>query len=103
MGPFSDLKPVYEMMQQQLSPLGLQLDMAELERIRPRNSYDVAVVWKTEVGCQKVGKSDVGSRGVRMSVCREVGMSGSRKRDVRKSEGREVGKTGSRKTEVGRW
>jgi ankyrin repeat protein len=35
MGPFSDLKPVYEMMQQQLSPLGLQLDMAELERIRP--------------------------------------------------------------------
>jgi ankyrin repeat protein len=35
MGPFSDLKPVYEMMQQQLSPLGLQLDMAELEKIRP--------------------------------------------------------------------
>jgi ankyrin repeat protein len=35
MGPFSDLKPVYEMMQQQLSPLGLQLDMAELEKTRP--------------------------------------------------------------------
>lgn len=35
MGPFSDIKPVYEMMQQQLSPLGLQLDMAELEKTRP--------------------------------------------------------------------
>ena len=34
-GPFSEIKPVYEMMQQQLGPLGLQLDMKELEETRP--------------------------------------------------------------------
>jgi hypothetical protein len=35
MGPFSEIKPVYEMMQQQLAPMGLQLDMAQLEKTRP--------------------------------------------------------------------
>ncbi len=35
MGPFSDIKPIYEMMQQQLEPMGLQLDMAQLEKTRP--------------------------------------------------------------------
>ena len=35
MAPFSEMKPVYEMMQQQLAPLGLQLDMAQLQKNRP--------------------------------------------------------------------
>jgi ankyrin repeat protein len=35
MGPFSDMRPVYEMMQQQLESMGLQLDMAALEKTRP--------------------------------------------------------------------
>ena len=35
MGPFDQIKPVYEMMQQQLEPMGLQLDMAQLEKTRP--------------------------------------------------------------------
>ncbi len=35
MGPFAQIKPIYEMMQQQLAPLGLQLDMAQLEKTRP--------------------------------------------------------------------
>ncbi len=35
MGPFAEMKPIYEMMKQQLGPLGLQLDMAELEKNRP--------------------------------------------------------------------
>ncbi len=35
MGPFSEIKPIYEMMQQQLEPMGLQLDMAQLEKTRP--------------------------------------------------------------------
>ena len=35
MGPFADMKPVYEMLQQQLSPLGLQLDLNEIEKTRP--------------------------------------------------------------------
>ncbi len=35
MGPFSDMKPIYEMIQQQLEPMGLQLDMAQLEKTRP--------------------------------------------------------------------
>ncbi len=35
MGPFADMKPIYEMLQQQLSPLGLQLDLKELEKTRP--------------------------------------------------------------------
>lgn len=34
-GPFEEVKPVYEMMQQQLGSLGLQLDMADLEKTRP--------------------------------------------------------------------
>lgn len=34
-GPFADIRPVYEMMQEQLQPFGLQLDMNELERTRP--------------------------------------------------------------------
>lgn len=32
---FSEIKPVYEMMQQQLAPMGLQLDMQQLEKARP--------------------------------------------------------------------
>jgi ankyrin repeat protein len=35
MGPYADIKPVYEMMQTQLGPLGLQLDLAEVEKTRP--------------------------------------------------------------------
>lgn len=35
MGPFSEIKPIYEMMQQQLAPLGMELDMARLEKTRP--------------------------------------------------------------------
>jgi ankyrin repeat protein len=35
MGSFADMKPVYEMLQQQLSPLGLQLDLNEIEKNRP--------------------------------------------------------------------
>lgn len=35
LGPFSEMKPVYEMLQKQLSPLGLQLEMKELEETRP--------------------------------------------------------------------
>lgn len=35
MGPFSEIKPIYEMIQQQLEPMGLQLDMAQLEKTRP--------------------------------------------------------------------
>lgn len=35
MGPFADIKPIYEMLQQQLGPLGLQLDLTEIEKTRP--------------------------------------------------------------------
>lgn len=35
MGPFEAIQPIYEMMQQQLSPFGMQLDMDELEKTRP--------------------------------------------------------------------
>lgn len=35
MGDFSEIKPIYGMMQEQLAPLGLQLDMKELEKTRP--------------------------------------------------------------------
>ncbi|MDB4286048.1 ankyrin repeat domain-containing protein [bacterium] len=35
MGPFADMKPIYEMLQQQLGPLGLQLDLIEMEKTRP--------------------------------------------------------------------
>jgi len=34
-GPFKDIKPIYEMLQQQLAPIGLKLDMNELEKNRP--------------------------------------------------------------------
>ncbi len=34
-GPFADMKPVYEMLQQQLEPFGLKLDLQELEKTRP--------------------------------------------------------------------
>lgn len=35
MGPFEAVKPVYELMQTQLGPLGLQLDLREMEKTRP--------------------------------------------------------------------
>jgi len=35
MSPFAEIKPIYEMLQQQLGPLGLQLDLDELEKTRP--------------------------------------------------------------------
>ena len=35
MGPFEPVQPIYEMMQQQLGPFGLQLDMAEVKKTRP--------------------------------------------------------------------
>jgi hypothetical protein len=35
MGPFTEIKPIYEMMQSQLGPLGLKLNMNELEKTRP--------------------------------------------------------------------
>ena len=34
-GPFDDIKPAYEMMQAQLGPLGLKLDLTELKKNRP--------------------------------------------------------------------
>ncbi|UZD23285.1 ankyrin repeat domain-containing protein [Algoriphagus halophytocola] len=33
--PFAELKPLYEMMKEQLGPLGFQLDMEELQKSRP--------------------------------------------------------------------
>ena len=35
MGPFEPVQPIYEMMQQQLGPFGLQLDMDEVKKTRP--------------------------------------------------------------------
>jgi len=35
MGSFADMKPVYEMIHQQLRPLGLELDLNEVEKTRP--------------------------------------------------------------------
>jgi len=35
MGPFPEIKPVYEMIGQQLEPMGLELDMARIEKTRP--------------------------------------------------------------------
>ncbi|TFV96011.1 ankyrin repeat domain-containing protein [Algoriphagus kandeliae] len=35
MGSFEEVKPIYEMMKQQLGPLGLELDMEQLEKTRP--------------------------------------------------------------------
>jgi ankyrin repeat protein len=34
-GPFAEVKPIYEMMKQQLGSLGLELDMEQLEKTRP--------------------------------------------------------------------
>ena len=35
MGPFEQVQPIYAMMQEQLGPFGLQLDMDELRKTRP--------------------------------------------------------------------
>ena len=35
MGSFAEIKPFYEMLQQQLGPLGLQIDLNEIEKKRP--------------------------------------------------------------------
>jgi len=35
MGPFADVKPIYDIFSKELGPLGLKLDYSELERIRP--------------------------------------------------------------------
>lgn len=35
MGPFEQVQPLYAMMQEQLAPFGLQLDMEELKKTRP--------------------------------------------------------------------
>jgi hypothetical protein len=35
MGPFAEIKPIYEMLQQQLGPFGLQFDLNEIEKTRP--------------------------------------------------------------------
>ncbi len=35
MGDFADMKPIYEMLKQQLEPFGLVLEMNELEKARP--------------------------------------------------------------------
>ncbi len=35
MGPFAEIKPFYEMLQQQLGPIGLQIDLNEIEKTRP--------------------------------------------------------------------
>jgi ankyrin repeat protein len=35
MGPFADMKPIYEMLRQQLEPLGMQIDLDEIEKTRP--------------------------------------------------------------------
>ncbi|MBT8299975.1 MAG: ankyrin repeat domain-containing protein [Maribacter sp.] len=34
-GPYAEVKPFYEMLQQQLAPLGMQLDLTEIEKTRP--------------------------------------------------------------------
>ncbi len=35
MGPFAEIKPIYEILQQQLGPIGLQIDLTEIEKTRP--------------------------------------------------------------------
>ncbi len=35
MGPYDEIKPIYEMLQQQLGPIGLQIDLNEIEKTRP--------------------------------------------------------------------
>ena len=34
-GPFEDVKPIYEMLKQQLQPMGMPLDIADVEKTRP--------------------------------------------------------------------
>ena len=33
--PYADMKPIYEMVKQQLEPMGLQVDLTEIEKTRP--------------------------------------------------------------------
>ena len=35
MGPFEEIKPFYDMLKHQLAPMGLQLDLQEVEKTRP--------------------------------------------------------------------
>jgi len=35
MGPFVEMKPIYELLQLQLGPIGLQIDLSEIEKTRP--------------------------------------------------------------------
>ena len=35
MGEFADMKPIYDMLSQQLKPMGFELDMDELQKARP--------------------------------------------------------------------
>ncbi len=35
MGPFAEIKPIYEMLQLQLGPIGLQIDLNDIEKTRP--------------------------------------------------------------------
>jgi ankyrin repeat protein len=35
MGPFEEIEPIYKMLQEQLGPLGLEIDLTEIEKTRP--------------------------------------------------------------------
>jgi hypothetical protein len=35
MAPWAEIKPVYEMIEQQLEPFGLKLDLTQIEKERP--------------------------------------------------------------------
>lgn len=35
MGPFAEIKPFYEMLQLQLGPVGLKIDLNQIEKTRP--------------------------------------------------------------------
>lgn len=35
LGAYSDMKPIYEMLQQQLAPMGMEIDLNEIEKTRP--------------------------------------------------------------------
>jgi ankyrin repeat protein len=35
MGPFKTMEPIYKMLQQQLEPMGLKIDLADIEKKRP--------------------------------------------------------------------
>ena len=35
MGSFADIKPIYQMLQQQLQPMGMQIDLNQIEETRP--------------------------------------------------------------------